>query len=55
MATPSGRYAAYDALGLRHDVHCSVAAAQRVEDDSGQTRSVTELHIDTVEFLDGRD
>jgi hypothetical protein len=27
---------------------------QRVEDDGGQQRYVTDLHTDRVEFLDGR-
>jgi hypothetical protein len=31
-----------------------VRVEQRVQDDGGQTRSVMELHVDTVEFLDGR-
>ena len=27
---------------------------QYMQDDGGQVRSITELHADTVEFLDGR-
>lgn len=50
---PSGALrAASDALRLRHVV--GIRIKQSMQDDGGQPRSVTELHGDMVEFLDGR-
>jgi hypothetical protein len=46
--------AACAALGLRQVFMVKEVWSGVWYGDGGQTRSVTELHADTVEFLDGR-